>query len=432
MPFPNVQYRLEAEGQDPIDLEPVVADISLLRPIKPVTGAPVLSLAAEALAKFGAHWATVGYPEFHPDAFGLGGTVTAIHAGISQSTVQLNTREGTSIAWEGISGSPVRIGTEVAGVVTRVTYGTNTVWAAPAAAVRVLLEFSRSSRFIEDLSALLCDEYHEPAGLAHLWQPVPTDLSSHTTLAEAARSLAERAWRSGPHAFAALLARLADDHPESPRVAALQVQLVIPPRTGEGISQAHLVREVMQLLSDPRSPGVALLEPLRFGARQIVEQIVDKLKEASRPELPVRLVPEPNTGDEARLYGKLQRDLRRGLERELGRPLPPAWRDCLPTGAADGRGFEEQLEGLLDVPVRGEGRVLVLVVEGFSRVAGTELPRWANMLSRLAGDAGSPLKLLVWGGEDLHALCAGYRHIQHFLPFERFRGEPWGPCPLRK
>ena len=144
--LPNVQYRLEPKGEEPIRLEPVVADaradIALLRSVNHVTGAPVLTVAAEALPSPGAHWDTIGYPEFHPDAFGLGGTVTAIHAGISESTVQLNTREGTSVAWEGISGSPVRIGTEVAGVVTRVTYGTNTVWAAPAAAVRVLLEFS--------------------------------------------------------------------------------------------------------------------------------------------------------------------------------------------------------------------------------------------------------------------------------------------------
>ena len=430
--LPNVQYRLELEGSDPIGLEPVAADartdIALLRSVKPVTGATVLSVAAEALPKPGANWNSVGYPEFHSDAFGLSGTVTTVHSGTSQSTLQLYTREGTRILWEGISGSPVQIGSEVAGVITRATYGPNTVWAAPAVAVQALLEFSRSSPLIGELSVLLCDEYREPADLEHLSQPVPTDLSSYTTLAEAVRSLTERAWRSGPHAFATLLARLSDDHPESPRVAALQKRLTAPPGTGEGISQARLVREVMQLLSDPRSPGVALLEPLRFGARQIVEQVMDKLKEASRPELPVRLVPEPNTGDEARLYGKLQRDLRRGLERGFGRPLPPAWGDCLPTtGAADGHRFEEQLERLLDGPVREERRVLVLVIEGFSRVAEQQLEFWANMLSRLAGVEDSPLKLLVWGGADLHALCAGYRHLQLFSPFERLTRRTVGP-----
>ena len=240
--FPNVQYRLEPKGAAPIDLEPVVgdsrADIALLKPVKPVTGASVLVLAADALAKTGVRWETVGYPEFHPDAFGLGGTLTAIHAGVSQSTVQLNTREGTSIAWEGISGSPVQIGSEVAGVVTRVTYGTNTVWAAPAAALRALLEFSRSSDLIAALSTLLHDVYREPADMAHLSAWIPTDLSSYTTLADAARSLAERAWRSGPHAFATLLARLADDHPDSPRIAELQSRLAVPPGARDGISQA--------------------------------------------------------------------------------------------------------------------------------------------------------------------------------------------------
>ena len=83
--FPNVQYRLELERTDPIPLEPVVADaradIALLRSVKPVTGASALILAAEALTKPDAHWNTVGYPEFHPDAFGLGGTVTAAFRG---------------------------------------------------------------------------------------------------------------------------------------------------------------------------------------------------------------------------------------------------------------------------------------------------------------------------------------------------------------
>lgn len=256
--FLNVQYRLEPKGTDPIDLEPVVADaradIALLRSVKLATGARVLSLAAEALVKPGTHWNTVGYPEFHPDAFGLAGTVTAVHAGTSQSTVQLNTREGTSIAWEGISGSPVRIESQVAGVVTRVTYGTNTLWAAPAAAVRALLEFSRSSRFIEALTALLCGEYREPADLAHLSQPVPTDPCAYTTLAEAARSLAERAWRSGPHAFATLLTRLANDHPESPRVVALAVD---PP--------SRDARRDLSGPSGPRGDATPLGSPLARG-----------------------------------------------------------------------------------------------------------------------------------------------------------------------
>ena len=46
-------------------------------------------------------------------------------------------------------------------------------------------------------------------------------------------------------------------------------------------------------------------------------------------------------------------------------------------------------------------------------------------MSRLTVD--SPLKLLVWGGRDLHELCTGYRHLQHSSPFARLKRRDLGP-----
>jgi hypothetical protein len=408
-------------------------DIALLKSVSLVTGAAVLNLAANDVAKPGTDWESVGYPEFHRDVpFGIGGTISTIHAGISKTTLQLFIRQGTNVKWDGISGSPVLIGGHVASIITQVTDRADTVWAAPIVALRSLLHFSRSSNLIGELSPLLSTTYSAVEDITHLTEPIQLRIPSPIALEDFAKLIGERAWRGGPDVFSKLLSVLAADNPDSPAIGTLQTKLADYLKPTEEISQGQLVREVMQLLAYGREPDVALLEPLRFGAQQIVEQIVARLKESSRPELPVRLVPAPNTHDKARLYEKLYRDLRRGLEREFGQPLPPAWKDCLAIDTGEMGGFtfdafEKILEKLLDGPIIREGRILILVIEGFSRVAEEHLPEWANMMSRLAGASNSPLKLLVWGGQDLHALCTGYTHIQRSSPFQRLKRQDVGP-----
>lgn len=183
-------------------------------------------------------------------------------------------------------------------------------------------------------------------------------------------------------------------------------------------SRARLVRDVIQKLGTDL-PGVALVEPLGFGAREVVERVVKTLREPSRPELVVRLVPDPRTADEAKLYGALFRDLRHELEVGLGSPLPAAWSATLPADGASPteESFGVALERLLDGPVKSAGRVLVLVVESLSRVHETHLVGWAYLISRLTGRF--PLKVLAWGGQELFDLCTGYIEIRDSSPFQR-------------
>jgi hypothetical protein len=111
------------------------------------------------------------------------------------------------------------------------------------------------------------------------------------------------------------------------------------------------------------------------------------------------------------------------LEQEFGQPLPAYWAACLPENDAliDEDRFGVMLENLLRGPVAHSGRVLVLVVEGLSRVTTTHLEQWAYLMSSLAGNPTLPLKLLVWGGQELHELCRGAKFVGRFSPFQRLR-----------
>jgi hypothetical protein len=343
---PTVQYRLELADPEAVVLQSVTedkaADIALLRLESPGREVSVLELAADEAVRAGMDWDTVGYPRFHPGGFGIGGTVTTLHGGSPATAFQLLFNEGTTVEWDGISGSPVRVGGSVAGIITQVTYGANTGWAAPVSALRVLL------KAIPEAKPLLTP------------------------------------------------------------------------------SQTEWVRTILQELANPDLPGIALLEPLNFGARYVVEQVIAKLQQVGGPTLVIRLVPNPNTTDERRLYSALCRDVRHGLEAALGRPLPVDWQSGFglssgadPCAHLDGEGFELLLTGLLEGPVSRSQRYLLLSVEGLSRIAEEHLKNWAWLMSRLLGSY--PLKLLVWGGRELHELCSGAKSVEGFSPFQRLK-----------
>ena len=192
--------------------------------------------------------------------------------------------------------------------------------------------------------------------------------------------------------------------------------------------QDVLVNQMLQHLTDPNYPGVALMEPLNFGARDLANYVVETLKDPSRNMLVIRLVPRPNTRDEQRLYRALYRNLVQGLQHEFGRPLPALWGDCLSDEQKiDGDGFRELLEDLLYGPVADTQRTLVLAVDGLARVAEEHLEQWAYLMSSLAEDINTSLKLLVWGGEELHALCRGAKFVGFFSPFHRLKDLKVGP-----
>ncbi|WP_437984200.1 TIR domain-containing protein [Sorangium sp. So ce117] len=168
------------------------------------------------------------------------------------------------------------------------------------------------------------------------------------------------------------------------------------PRRAQGeVRRADKVREIMQSLSKPECVGVALLAPLGFEAHQVAGEVLHRLQRPGEALLPVRLVPEVRATDEERFYGRLLRDLRWAL--------PAPWRalvDARAEGSAKDR-FEYAVDDLLGGPVAEAGRKLLLVVDGLAHVPAPQLEQWGYLMARLSNRG---LKLLVWGGRELHEL----------------------------
>jgi serine/threonine protein kinase len=187
---------------------------------------------------------------------------------------------------------------------------------------------------------------------------------------------------------------------------------------GGGMPRPELVREVLQSLARQDCPGVALLAPLGFDAQRVVADVLDRLNRPHEPLLPVRLVPERQGTSEERFYERQLRDLRWGL--------PASWR-AIVDGRAEASAmdrFELAIEDLLGGPALDERRTLVLVVDGLAQVSTPQLERWGYLMARLSSRG---LKILVWGGQELHELRTRPASGGRFSAFHVLRGIPVGP-----
>lgn len=109
-------------------------------------GAPAwLAIATGAVAA-DARWTAHGFPGFaNGRAFTLRGTIAAVDPQESSRSLQLTVDQGTEVAWNGISGSPVTVDDRVIALITNVTPATATAWAAPAS---TLLRVAREANVV--------------------------------------------------------------------------------------------------------------------------------------------------------------------------------------------------------------------------------------------------------------------------------------------
>ena len=431
--LPGIAYRLAGtQDEDDVALEPVLADaqadLAFLRPVQGAFPERVLALASPAVLQPQVRWEAPSYPAFHTGLFTLTGTITAIQSGTSATALQLLVDQGAQVDWGGVSGAPLLAAGQVAGVIGRMTEATSTGWATPVQALRALLDFIPTASVVQELSEVLTSCCPTVEDLTHLVHELGWLLHAHGAPMTMAQGLAQRAWRHGPGVVDRVLQVLEVNYPAVPQIRALATKLqqhVERPLLPRTPSQTQVVDKVLQLLRRDDGPGVALLAPLGFGGRKVIDQVVTRLQTPPQRELVVRLMPRPHTTEEGRLYGALYRDLRHGLEVHLGQPLPTEWAVCFAAGeTATAQGspplhlgeehFDDMLYCLLTGPVKRERRVLVLVVEGLSRVVEAHLQTWAWMMHRLA--SAHPLKLLAWGEQELYELCTGGRHVTGVSP----------------
>nr|BDT35626.1 ATP-binding protein [Myxococcus sp. MH1] len=146
-PYEDVTYHLRIESRE-VALKPLVfdshSDVALLR-LSQAVPESVVALAPKEPERH-ARWHGIGYPggiEYpgihHGEPFALSGLVTNASVDASER-LQLTIDQRTQVVWEGVSGSPVCVDERVVGVLTDVTEGADTAWAAPVAVVKNLAQ----------------------------------------------------------------------------------------------------------------------------------------------------------------------------------------------------------------------------------------------------------------------------------------------------
>jgi hypothetical protein len=396
-----VTYHLLGEHGE-VPLEPVAcdlrADVALLR-CREALAAPAMLPLAETPPARGATFHAEGYPGFHGgERFTISGEVTEVRGDASGRALQLLIDQGTEFSWEGVSGSAIQIDGRVVGVVTQETGRAATGWGASAEAVRRLERIQAAGDLRKACCGLLLRLYPDPAHVVHLRADLGWPAEGAEDRAVAAMRLVERAALEGVDGLIRLLDEVGNDHPASNEVQLLRRRVLGRVRQGLGTgapSRAQQAREILQVLGQRQGVGVAILEPLGFQARAVVEEAIAQLQRPDEALLPVRFVPERRTTGDERLYGTLLRDLRHAL--------PEPWKryvDERTEKSAMDR-FESAVEALLSGPVHEARRKLLFVIEGLARVPAEQLEQWGFLLARLSNRG---LKLLVWGGQELHDL----------------------------
>lgn len=167
------------------------------------------------------------------------------------------------------------------------------------------------------------------------------------------------------------------------------------------VARSEHVRRILQLLLHSEKPGVAVLEPFGFGADQTVGQVVGIIRQQHRSLLPIRLSPDRQTREREMLFRELERDLRRGLQSQLGGPLKNDWLAAWTASDSlsdPGNRFEARVDDLIDCAAI-QDRQLLLIVAGLANVSSDLLISLGSLLSRNCDEG---LRLLIWGRQELY------------------------------
>ena len=143
-------YRLRPDDQKLLPLcADHEADIALLECAAPPAGVATLSLTDRLAIR--ARWEAKGFPKAREGKeFVLSGEITAATQGdLTDTALQLLVDQTSDAAWEGMSGSAVRVGDLVGGVLTSDLPRANTIYAASVAAVRRLLAVHDAAQELE-------------------------------------------------------------------------------------------------------------------------------------------------------------------------------------------------------------------------------------------------------------------------------------------
>lgn len=199
---------------------------------------------------------------------------------------------------------------------------------------------------------------------------------------------------------------------------AFPVVLPLRPTPGNTVRR-QLVRRVLQHLERRRKMGVALIAPMGFDARDVVDEVMFHLERPDEALVPVRLAPDLSSVTEEALYHKLLRDLHAGLRQRFHgapaalderRDFDDAWRARIAERAAaqrEIRGMNEPggefalaLEDACDRLAAEYGRTLLILLDDLAHMDETQRRRWGFLMNRFR----DRLKLVVWGGYELYQL----------------------------
>lgn len=138
----GTRYLLEI-GATPQALTALVFDADADLALLSCNAALGTALPLAKLSRLKAQWKARAFPEFRGGKqITLDGTVVDLRQDGGAAAIQLWIKQGSDVTWEGASGAAVMDGPGVMAVLTRVTTGVSTAWAAPVEALHRLVELA--------------------------------------------------------------------------------------------------------------------------------------------------------------------------------------------------------------------------------------------------------------------------------------------------